>query len=56
MAGRAGRKRENPDGEVVFLAGRCSKAMVKAERWIVDQNSLARRQGLIDKTEKKIHE
>ena len=48
MAGRAGRKRENPNGEVVFLAGHCSRAMRKAERWILKQNALARRQGLID--------
>ncbi|MDR2735963.1 MAG: DEAD/DEAH box helicase, partial [Gracilibacteraceae bacterium] len=48
MAGRAGRRRENPDGEVVFLAGRCSKAMGGAKGWIEEQNALARRLNLID--------
>ncbi|MCL1791446.1 MAG: DEAD/DEAH box helicase family protein [Peptococcaceae bacterium] len=48
MAGRAGRKRDNPYGSVLFLAERCSKAMEEARRWIMEQNGLAQKLGLID--------
>jgi competence protein ComFA len=48
IAGRVGRKRENPSGEAVFFARRCSKAMLKSQQWIENQNKLALEQGLIE--------
>lgn len=48
MAGRAGRTREHPDGEVVFFAARATKAMKTAVDWIHEQNELARSAGLLD--------
>ncbi|WP_206811172.1 DEAD/DEAH box helicase family protein [Paradesulfitobacterium ferrireducens] len=48
MAGRAGRTRAHPEGEVVFFAARATKAMKTAVDWIHEQNELARSAGLLD--------
>ncbi|MDQ7093047.1 DEAD/DEAH box helicase family protein [Desulfosporosinus sp. PR] len=48
MAGRVGRTRENPGGNVVFMSHAESPGMKTAIRWIETQNRLARERGLID--------
>ena len=48
MAGRAGRTREEPEGEALFVAVRMTSAMSTAIRWIEEQNKLALEMGLID--------
>lgn len=48
MAGRVGRTRENPEGEVVFLSKQMTDAMKTAIRWIEEQNQQALELGLID--------
>lgn len=48
MAGRAGRTREQPTGEVMYIAVRMTPAMRTAIRWIKEQNKLARELGLTD--------
>ncbi|WP_088188733.1 helicase-related protein [Desulfosporosinus sp. FKA] len=48
MAGRVGRTRKNPGGNILFMAHLETTAMKKAIRWIEDQNRLALKKGLID--------
>jgi len=48
MAGRVGRTRENPGGEVVFLSKEVTAAMKTAVQWIEEQNRRALELGLID--------
>jgi len=48
MAGRVGRTRENPRGEVIFLSQKMTSAMKTAVQWIEEQNRYALDLGLID--------
>lgn len=48
MAGRAGRTKEFPTGNVLFLAKTKSKAIRTTLQWINEQNSLAYDLGLLD--------
>lgn len=47
MAGRAGRTREHPDGEVHFVAARANPAMTQAKERIAELNRLAREEGYL---------
>ncbi|KLU59235.1 UvrABC system protein B [Peptococcaceae bacterium CEB3] len=47
MAGRAGRTKDCPDGQVVFFAERETACLKKARRWIEEQNRFAREEGLL---------
>ncbi|SPF55967.1 Type III restriction enzyme, res subunit [Candidatus Desulfosporosinus infrequens] len=48
MAGRVGRTRESPAGNVLFVSKRMTSAMKTAVRWIEEQNKLALELGLIE--------
>lgn len=48
IAGRVGRKRDAPTGEVVFFHYGVTKAMVKAQAHIEERNYLAKKAGWID--------
>lgn len=47
IAGRAGRKKEEPDGEVIFIGRRENEAIETAIQTIADTNQKARVQGLL---------
>lgn len=48
MAGRAGRVKEYPGGDVLFLAEKFTPSIRTAIGWIKEQNHLAASQGLLD--------
>ncbi len=48
MAGRAGRSKSQPKGEVIFLSAHCGQNIKAAIHWIKEQNRQAAIQGLLD--------
>ncbi|MHB1652419.1 MAG: helicase-related protein [Desulfitobacteriaceae bacterium] len=48
MAGRVGRSADQPDGRILFLAGKETRSLKTARIWIEEQNTFARSLGLID--------
>ncbi|WP_020432282.1 helicase-related protein, partial [Paenibacillus riograndensis] len=53
MAGRAGRSKEDPAGTVVFLSPQWTKSQRGAVAQIRTMNTIARRQGYLDKEERR---
>ncbi len=48
MAGRAGRTKEYPDGQVLFISERKAQGVTEAISWIMEQNACATSLGLLD--------
>ena len=48
MAGRAGRTKEYPDGQVLFISERKASGVTEAISWIIEQNTCAASLGLLD--------
>ncbi len=48
MAGRTGRTKEYPEGQVLFISARKAPGITEAIRWIKEQNSCAVSLGLLD--------